>query len=56
MLSSPAQITAAATSMLEGINGRPGYIVNLGHGLPPATPIENVSALVHTVKSFAWEN
>jgi uroporphyrinogen decarboxylase len=56
MLGSTQQVTDAAIAMLRRINRRPGYIVNLGHGLPPATPIENVSALVHTVRSFAWEN
>ena len=56
MIGSTRQVADAATAMLQRINGRPGYIVNLGHGLPPTTPIENVAALMHTVKSFEWEN
>lgn len=56
MLGTPRQVGDAAKAMLDRINGWPGYIVNLGHGLPPTTPIDNVSALVHTVRSYAWEN
>jgi len=31
---------------------RPGYIFNLGHGVPPAAKLENIAALVETVRSF----
>ena len=41
-----------ARRMLEAVGRQPGYIFNLGHGIQPATPPENVKALVDAVHAF----
>lgn len=46
------QIAAAARELLAQAAGRPGHIFNLGHGVHPQTPVENVLALIETVKEY----
>jgi uroporphyrinogen decarboxylase len=41
--------------ILCAANGRPGHIFNLGHGIVPGTPVENVQAVVRMVKEFRLE-
>jgi uroporphyrinogen decarboxylase len=41
--------------ILRAANGRPGHIFNLGHGIVPETPVENVQAVVKMVKQFRLE-
>jgi uroporphyrinogen decarboxylase len=41
--------------ILRAANGRPGHIFNLGHGIVPGTPVENVQAVVRMVKEFRLE-
>jgi uroporphyrinogen decarboxylase len=38
--------------ILRAANGRPGHIFNLGHGIVPGTPVENVQAVVKMVHEF----
>ncbi len=40
--------------ILRGIKNRPGYIVNLGHGVKPESRVENVRCLVETVKNMSY--
>lgn len=35
--------------------GRPGHIFNLGHGILPATPVDNVRRLVDFVHEYSSE-
>lgn len=41
-----------AKELLDEVNGRPGHIFNLGHGIIPETPVENVKALVKFVQGY----
>lgn len=38
--------------ILEQAGGRPGHVFNLGHGILPETPVENVAAIVEAVHAF----
>ncbi len=49
MLTSPDVIECEAREILSQANGRRGHIFNLGHGVLPSTPIENVERLVEVV-------
>jgi len=49
MLTSPEVIEKHAREILGQLNGRRGHIFNLGHGILPNTPIENVERLVEVV-------
>ena len=42
-----------AHEVLRRAAGRPGHIFNLGHGILPETPVENVKALVQFVREYA---
>ena len=46
------EVVRRTRALLDRVGGRPGHIVNLGHGILPQTPLDNVLALVETV--HAW--
>jgi uroporphyrinogen decarboxylase len=48
----PERVISETKRLLEEMRGRDGYIFNLGHGVPPTAKLENISALVETVKNF----
>jgi uroporphyrinogen decarboxylase len=47
----PEVVAAETQKILETMRGRPGHIFNLGHGLTPGAKLENIQALVDTVKN-----
>ena len=48
----PEKVAAETNHLLAEMRGRNGYIFNLGHGVPPTAKLENIAALVETVKKF----
>ncbi|MCO5052950.1 MAG: uroporphyrinogen decarboxylase [Verrucomicrobiae bacterium] len=48
----PEAVRHETLRILETMHGRPGHIFNLGHGLTPGARLENIQALVDTVKQF----
>ncbi len=50
LLSEPALVRRRTKEILRSVAGRPGHIFNLGHGVLPETPVENVLALLETVR------
>jgi uroporphyrinogen decarboxylase len=49
LLGPPDRLLAGARDVLARAGGRPGHIFNLGHGILPVTPVENVQALARYV-------
>ncbi|MGH9509661.1 MAG: uroporphyrinogen decarboxylase [Terriglobales bacterium] len=49
------EVRARAVDVMERANGRAGHIFNLGHGILPGTPVENVRALVDFVHQHAGQ-
>jgi uroporphyrinogen decarboxylase len=46
------ELRTKVTDLLRRTGSRPGHIVNLGHGILPETPVENVKAVVEIVRNF----
>ncbi|MDX6610826.1 MAG: uroporphyrinogen decarboxylase [Blastocatellia bacterium] len=53
LFTSPEQIRFEARRILDYAAGCPGHIFNLGHGILPETPVENVIALVEAVHEMS---
>jgi uroporphyrinogen decarboxylase len=49
------EIKSRAQMVLQQAGGRPGHIFNLGHGILPETPVENVKALCEFVQEYSAE-
>ena len=48
-----AEVRQRVREVLDRAGGRAGHIFNLGHGILPETPVENVIALVDEVHSYS---
>jgi uroporphyrinogen decarboxylase len=47
------ELKARAERILQQANGRPGHIFNLGHGILPQTPVQNVKDLAKFVHDYS---
>lgn len=52
LLTTPLVIESQARLILDRADNQPGHIFNLGHGVLPNTPMENVDALVSFVHRY----
>jgi uroporphyrinogen decarboxylase len=48
-----AELRRQVERILRTVAGQPGHIFNLGHGILPQTPVENVVALVEMVHEIS---
>lgn len=46
------ELRSKVQELLKRTGNRPGHIVNLGHGILPETPVDNVKAVVQLVRDF----
>ena len=47
------EIEKRTREILDRVAGRPGYIFNLGHGILPNTPVDNVRRLIDFVHAYS---
>jgi uroporphyrinogen decarboxylase len=50
LATTPEAVSTATRRILRQMAGRPGHIFNLGHGVPPTAKLENITALLQTVR------
>jgi uroporphyrinogen decarboxylase len=47
------ELKSRAEEILQRADGRPGHIFNLGHGILPETPVDNVKNLAQFVQEYS---
>ena len=52
LLAAPEEVGRRTRALLASVRGRPGHVLNLGHGVLPATDPECVAAFVEGARSF----
>ena len=52
LLTTPEVVRTEVTRILNIAGHLPNFVVNLGHGVLPPTPVENVAAFVETVQNW----
>jgi uroporphyrinogen decarboxylase len=53
LFATPKEIKKRVKDILDKANGRKGHIFNLGHGILPNTPVENVKILIDAVHKYS---
>jgi len=53
LFASSGYVKDQTNSILQKVNSRPGFIFNLGHGVLPKTPVDNVLKLIDTVHEYS---
>jgi uroporphyrinogen decarboxylase len=53
LFTNPQTIREAVKDILRRADGRPGHVFNLGHGILPETPVDNVVALIDAVHELS---
>lgn len=53
LLSSPKVIQEQVRAVLNAFGPGPGYVFNLGHGITPDVPVENVQAMIDVVHEMS---
>jgi uroporphyrinogen decarboxylase len=53
LFTTPEVVRARAKAILDQAANRPGHVFNLGHGILPETPVDNVVALVEAVHELS---
>ena len=52
LLADPNELKKQVELILKKAGGRPGHIFNLGHGVFPNTPVDQLKRVVEWVKSY----
>ena len=52
LATTPEKVKHETQRILREMRGRAGHIFNLGHGVPPNAKLENIAALVETVRGY----
>lgn len=53
LFADPELLRKRVREVMQQAAGRPGHIFNLGHGIVPETPVENVQRVVEYVREFS---
>lgn len=53
LFSTKDRVKHEVTKLVKSMKGDPGFILNLGHGILPHTPLENVQAVLESARSVS---
>lgn len=53
LFSTPGYVAGEARKIIDSVGQRPGHVFNLGHGVLPHTPVDNVLRLIDEVHEYS---